>query len=52
VNEPCRPFVLLASYVFVVGGPDIAERGCGMTREALGEFEQMVVLAMTDAGEA
>ena len=46
-----RPFVLLALYVFVVVGPDIAERRCGMTREALGEFEHMVLLAILHLGD-
>jgi DNA-binding PadR family transcriptional regulator len=38
-------------YVFVVLKSDIAERGCGMTREALGEFEQMVLLAILHLGD-
>ena len=51
VNKPCRPIVLLALYVFVVARPDIAERRCGMTREALGEFEHMVLLAILHLGD-
>jgi PadR family transcriptional regulator len=38
-------------YVFVVVAPAIAERGCGMTREALGEFEHMVLLAILHLGD-
>lgn len=45
------PNVLLALYVFVAIAPDIAECGCGMTREALGEFEQMVLLAIVHLGD-
>ena len=51
MNKPRRTFVLLALYVFVVVGPDIAERGCAMTREALGEFEHMVLLAILHLGD-
>ena len=40
----------VALYVVVVG-PDIAERGCGMTREALGEFQHMVRLAILQLGD-
>jgi hypothetical protein len=36
---------------FVVVGPEIAERERGMTREALGEFEHMVLLAILHLGE-
>jgi PadR family transcriptional regulator, regulatory protein PadR len=58
-NGLCRPFVLLALYVFVVvepfdeaqGMPAIADCGCGMTREALGEFEHMVLLAILHLGD-
>ena len=50
-NKPCRPIVLLALYVFVVGRSDNAQRGCSMTREALGEFEQMVLLAILHLGD-
>ena len=45
------PNVLLALYVFVAIAPDIAECGCGMTREALGEFEHMVLLAIIHLGD-
>jgi PadR family transcriptional regulator len=51
VNKPCRPIVLLALYVFVVVEPEIAERSCDMSREALGEFEHMVLLAILHLGE-
>ena len=51
VNKPCRLFVLLALYVFVAVGPGIAERGSGMSREALGEFEHMVLLAILHLGD-
>jgi PadR family transcriptional regulator PadR len=51
VNKDVLSAVLLALYVFVAGGPDIAERGCRMTREALGEFEQMVLLAILHLGD-
>ena len=51
VNRDVWSTVLLALYVFVVVGTDIAERGCGMTREALGEFEHMVLLAILHLGD-
>ena len=51
VNLPCRPEVLLALYVFVTLGADVAERGRGMSREALGEFEHMVLLAILHLGD-
>lgn len=51
VNQWGPPFVLVALYVFVDGGPDITERGGHMTREALGEFEQMVLLAILHLGD-
>ena len=51
MNKPGRRIVLLALYVFVVARPDIAERRCGMTREALGEFEHMVLLAILHLGD-
>jgi len=38
-------------YVFVVVGPGTAERECGMIREALGEFEHMVLLAILHVGD-
>jgi PadR family transcriptional regulator PadR len=45
------PIVLLALYVFVAAAKDIAGRRRGMTREALGEFEQMVLLAILHLGD-
>src|SRR5215203_4809496 len=51
MNNPCRSFVLIALYVFVAVEPDIAERGCGVTRDALGEFEHMVLLAILHLGD-
>ena len=43
--------VLLALYVFVVAARDVARRRRGMTREALGEFEHMVLLAILHLGD-
>jgi PadR family transcriptional regulator, regulatory protein PadR len=51
MNKPFPPIVLLALYVFIVLRPDIAGRRRGMTREALGEFEHMVLLAILHLGE-
>ena len=51
MNQPARALVLLALYVFVPVEPDIAERGSGMTREALGEFEHMILLAILPLGD-
>ena len=51
VNGSCRRLVLLALYVFVAVEPDIPERGCGMTRDALGEFEHLVLLAILHLGD-
>jgi DNA-binding PadR family transcriptional regulator len=51
VNKPYRPSVLLALYVFVAVGPDIAERECAMTRDALGEFEHLILLAILHLGD-
>lgn len=51
VNNDVWPIVLLALYVFIVIGSAIAERECGMTREALGEFEHMVLLAILHLGD-
>jgi PadR family transcriptional regulator, regulatory protein PadR len=38
-------------YVFVLDANAISRRGNGMTREALGEFEQMVLLAILQLGD-
>jgi DNA-binding PadR family transcriptional regulator len=38
-------------YVFISSGPRVAERTSGVTREALGEFEQMVLLAILHLGD-
>jgi DNA-binding PadR family transcriptional regulator len=52
VNEDVRPGVLLlALYVFCLVGLHGAERTSSMTREALGEFEQMVLLAILHLGD-
>jgi PadR family transcriptional regulator PadR len=51
VNKGVWPGVLLALYVFVVAAKDIARRSRGMTREALGEFEQIVLLAILHLGD-
>jgi DNA-binding PadR family transcriptional regulator len=51
VNKDVWPVVLLALYVFVVAAKDISRRRRGMTREALGEFEQMVLLAILHLGD-
>src|SRR5262245_12894877 len=50
-NKPCSPLVLVTLYVFVVAAEDVARRGSGMTREALGEFEQMSPLAILHLGD-
>jgi DNA-binding PadR family transcriptional regulator len=51
VNKPGRPTVLLALYVFVGIESEIAEGGCRMTRESLGEFEHMILLAILHLGD-
>jgi DNA-binding PadR family transcriptional regulator len=51
VERTVLAIVLLALYVFVVVEPGLAERGCGMTREALGEFEHMVLVAILHLGD-
>jgi PadR family transcriptional regulator PadR len=46
-----RAVLLLALYALYLVGPRIAERRSAMTREALGEFEQMVLLAILHLGD-
>jgi PadR family transcriptional regulator, regulatory protein PadR len=51
VNKDVWPVVLLALYAFVSLDPDVAEHTSAMTREALGEFEHMVLLAILHLGD-
>jgi DNA-binding PadR family transcriptional regulator len=46
-----RAVLLLALYALCLVGPRVAERRSAMTREALGEFEQMVLLAILHLGD-
>jgi PadR family transcriptional regulator, regulatory protein PadR len=46
-----RAVLLLALYALSLVGLRVAERRSAMTREALGEFEQMVLLAILHLGD-
>jgi PadR family transcriptional regulator, regulatory protein PadR len=46
-----RAVLLLALYALSLVEPRVAERRSAMTREALGEFEQMVLLAILHLGD-
>jgi PadR family transcriptional regulator len=51
VNNAVRPVVLLALYAFVSLHQTVAARRSIMTREALGEFEHIVLLAILRLGD-
>jgi DNA-binding PadR family transcriptional regulator len=50
-EQSTRPVVLLALYVFAVAAEDLAGLRRAMTRETLGEFEQLVLLAILHLGD-
>ena len=51
VNERFQPIVLLALYVLSSLPPGLSAGTSGMTREALGEFEHVVLLAILHLGD-